>query len=103
MPWMADDALLPPGPRLPALVQTALWFGWPIRFMEWCNRRYGDCMTLRLAFGPPMVVVSDPALVDRILAAPPDTAPTGPENADTDHPLLLLRRHPRLLVHQRQG
>ena len=28
---------------------------------------------------------------------------TGPEYADTDHPLLLLRRHPRLLVQQRQG
>src|SRR2546430_13074170 len=30
-------------------------------------------------------------------------SPTGPENADPDHPLLLLRRRPRLLVQQRQG
>jgi cytochrome P450 len=78
---MTSRTALPPGPRLPALAQTALWFGRPIRFMEWCRRRYGDCVTLRLSFGPAMVMVSDPALVDGILAAPPAVAPTGPENA----------------------
>jgi cytochrome P450 len=92
---MAEHARLPPGPWLPALVQTALWMGRPIRFMEWCSRRYGDCMTLRLAFGPPMVVVSDPTLVDGILAAPPAVAPTGPENAILEpllgpHSVLML-------------
>ena len=79
--YMANRPRLPPGPRLPALVQTALWFGRPIPFMDWCRRRYGDCVTLRLGFGPAMVMVSDPALVDGILAAPPEVAPTGPENA----------------------
>jgi cytochrome P450 len=78
---MAELTRLTPGPRLPALIQTALWFGRPIWFMEWCRRRYGDCVTLRLAFGPATIVVSDPALVDGILAAPPAVAPTGPENA----------------------
>src|SRR6202043_1139682 len=78
---MTDRTALPPGPRLPGLVQTALWFGRPIQFMEWCRHRYGDCLTLRLPFGPAMVMVSDPALVDGILAAPPAVAPTGPENA----------------------
>jgi cytochrome P450 len=78
---MSCRAALPPGPRLPALAQTALWFGRPIRFMEWCRHRYGDCVTLRLSFGPAMVMVSDPGLVDGILAAPPAVAPTGPENA----------------------
>ena len=81
MQAMAELTRLPPGPRLPALVQTALWFGRPVWFMEWCRRRYGDCVTLRLAFGHPMVLFSDPALVDGILAAPPAVAPTGPENS----------------------
>src|SRR2546429_9714120 len=78
---MADEPRLPPGPRLPALVQTALWFERPVWFMERCRRRYGDCVTLRLAFGHPMVLFSDPALVEGIPAAPPAVAPTGPENA----------------------
>jgi cytochrome P450 len=80
---------------LPALVQTALWFGRPVWFMEWSRRRYGDCVTLRLPFGPAMVMVSDPALVEGILAAPPAVAPTGPENAVLEpllgpHSVLML-------------
>ncbi len=51
---------LPPGPPFPALVQTALWFGRPVGFLEWCGRRYGDVFTLRLALGPPTVMVSEP-------------------------------------------
>src|SRR5438132_7869375 len=92
---MAEQTRIPPGPRLPALVQTALWFGRPIWFMEWCRRRYGDCVTLRLPFGPAMVMVSDPALADGVLAAPADVAPTGPENAVLEpllgpHSVLML-------------
>jgi cytochrome P450 len=92
---MTERVALPPGPRLPVSVQTALWFGRPIRFMEWCRRRYGDCVTLRLPFGPAMVMVSDPALADGVLAAPADVAPTGPENAVLEpllgpHSVLML-------------
>jgi cytochrome P450 len=49
--------------------------------MEWCGRRYGDVFTLRLALGPPIVMVSDPALVERVLTLPSDMASTGEENA----------------------
>lgn len=77
---MASDPL-PPGPALPALVQTALWFARPVGFLEWCGRRYGDVFTLRLAPGPPTVMVSEPRLVERVLALPADTASTGEENA----------------------
>src|SRR5215472_6321077 len=72
---------LPPGPPLPALVQTALWLGRPVGFLEWCARRYGDVFTLRLALGPPVVMVSDPALAERILTLNADQASTGEENA----------------------
>jgi cytochrome P450 family 135 len=90
-----EEAALPLGPRLPAPVQTALWFGRPIRFMERCGRRYGDCFTLRLPFGPAMVVVSDPALADAVLGAPHEVAPAGPENAILEpllgpHSVLML-------------
>src|ERR1700716_3338419 len=30
---------LPPGPALPASLQTVLWLGSPVGFMEWCARR----------------------------------------------------------------
>jgi cytochrome P450 len=72
---------LPPGPPLPAFVQTALWLGRPVGFLEWCARRYGDVFTLRLAFGPPVVMVSDPALAELVLTLGPDHASTGEENA----------------------
>lgn len=72
---------LPPGPPFPMPVQTALWLGRPIGFMEWCDRRYGDVFTLRLAFGPPTVVVSDPPLVERVLTLAPEQATAGGENA----------------------
>jgi cytochrome P450 family 135 len=78
---MMDAGALPPGPPLPALVQTALWLGRPVGFLEWCSRRYGDVFTLRLALGPPVVMVSDPALAERILTLSADQASTGEENA----------------------
>jgi len=78
---MTDAGALPPGPPLPALVQTALWLGRPVGFLEWCSRRYGDVFTLRLALGPPVVMVSDPGLAERILTLNADQASTGEENA----------------------
>jgi cytochrome P450 len=99
---------LPPGPPLPALVQTALWLGSPTGFLERCARRYGDVFTLRLALGPPVVMVSDPALVERVLTLSADQATTGEENAILapllgDRSLLMLDgpdhlRHRRLLL-----
>src|SRR5215467_6562402 len=72
---------LPPGPRLPSVVQTALWLGWPAGFPRWCRRRYGDVFTLRLALGPPTVMVSEPRLVEQVLTLGADVASAGEENA----------------------
>src|SRR2546429_682596 len=72
---------LPPGPALPAWLQPALWFGWPVGFLERCARRHGDVFTLRLLLGPPTVMVGDPALADRVLALGADVATAGEENA----------------------
>jgi cytochrome P450 len=62
-------------------VQTALWLGRPIGFMEWCARRYGDCFTLRLALSPVIVMVNDPAKIARIVSAPAASATGGEENS----------------------
>ena len=36
------EALLPPGPRLPRIVQTAAFLIDPVRWIDSCRRRYGD-------------------------------------------------------------
>lgn len=58
---------LPPGPRLPALVQTLMWAAAPVRFGSSCLRRYGPLFTARiLGFGN-VVYVCSPEGIRRIL------------------------------------
>jgi cytochrome P450 len=95
MPGRDAAADLPPGPRLPVPLQTALWLGRPIAFQDRVARHYGDVFTLRLALGPPVVVVSRPELVERVLTLPVETATTGAENAVLapllgEHSVLML-------------
>jgi cytochrome P450 len=58
---------LPPGPRLPALVQTLLWAADPVGFATRCAARHGPLFTARiLGFGP-VVHVCTPDGVRRVL------------------------------------
>ena len=57
---------LPPGPRLPRLLQLTKWIFGPIPFMEACAERYGDPFTVRLFGVPPMVFVTDPSTIKQI-------------------------------------
>ncbi len=58
---------LPPGPALPALVQTVMWAVAPVWFGRMCLRRHGPLFTARiLGFGP-VVYVSSPETIRRIL------------------------------------
>lgn len=81
--WRQYDEVidrLPPGPRLPLPVQTALWLtrpAWPASFPA----RWGDPVTLRLAMGPPAVLTADPALAHRVLTLPVEDATGAEENA----------------------
>jgi cytochrome P450 len=59
---------LPPGPRLPAIVQTAKLLSSPLSFAESCRQRYGDWFTLNITGNRTYVVVSDPASVREILS-----------------------------------
>jgi cytochrome P450 len=61
-------AALPPGPRWPAVVQTAVWALAPVEFGRYCLRRYGPLFTARiLGFGP-VVHVCAPETVRRVLS-----------------------------------
>ncbi|MEO6081677.1 MAG: cytochrome P450 [Umezawaea sp.] len=58
---------LPPGPRLPGIVQTLWWAVSPVHFGTTCVKRYGPVFTARiLGFGP-VVHVCSPEGIRRIL------------------------------------
>jgi cytochrome P450 len=71
---------LPPGPRMPASLQTALW----VRRAQWmlgqCSRRFGDTFTLRIAGLGTWVVVSHPRDVETVFKADPEIARAGEAN-----------------------
>ncbi len=91
----AEPGALPPGPRLPALVQF-LHLGFrPIAFLEECDRRYGTPFTLRVPARPPLVMFSDPEAIREIFTGDPERLRAGEANNLLEpmlgqHSLLLL-------------
>ncbi len=91
----AEPGVLPPGPRLPALVQF-LHLGFrPIAFLEECDRRYGTPFTLRVPARPPLVMFSDPEAIREIFTGDPELLRAGEANNLLEpmlgqHSLLLL-------------
>jgi len=84
----APAGALPPGPRVPPIVQTLVWALAPTWVMDQCARRYGDTFTL--TFGPSgrkLVMVSDPEAVKTVFTAPPDVAPSA-ANASPIAPIM---------------
>jgi cytochrome P450 len=68
---------LPPGPRMPALLQTLGTWSRPTAFLERCRARYGKRFTNRLFGQPPLVMISDPDEIKQIFQAPPDVLHPG--------------------------
>ncbi len=68
----------PPGPREPAALQTVEWVVRPTALLRRAQARHGEPFTLRTAWADaPMVLVSDPAEIKRVYAAPPDVLQGG--------------------------
>jgi cytochrome P450 family 135 len=65
-------ARMPPGPRAPAVVQTARFVRDPVEFFERCRDRYGPAVTADLLGFGRTVWITDPKLVRRVLASPDD-------------------------------
>ena len=86
---------LPPGPRWPRAVQTALWAARPGPFLERCRRRYGDLFTVRpYGFGD-IVVVADPDAIKEVFTGDREVFAAGEANAAMSpvlghHSLLVL-------------
>ena len=67
---------LPPGPRIPPIVQTLAWGLAPTWLMERCAQRAGDTFTQTYApSGFQIVNVSDPQSAKTLLTAPEEVAP----------------------------
>jgi cytochrome P450 len=71
-------SVLPPGPREPAALQTVEWIVRPTALLRRAQARHGEPFTLRTAWSDaPLVLVSDPAEIKRVYAAPPDVLQGG--------------------------
>jgi len=97
-------AQLPPGPRLPGVVQAARFSRDPVGYLERNRRRYGDVFTIPFpAFGR-LVYLADPALVKQVFTGDPAIYHAGAANARALEP--ILGRHSLLTLdgdeHMRQ-
>src|SRR4051812_22141393 len=75
------EGTLPPGPKLPKVVQTLGFLFAGRRFLDACRRRYGDVVTMSTAFDSRFVMVFDPDLVKKVFQASPDRLRAGEANA----------------------
>ncbi|HEX4564553.1 MAG TPA: cytochrome P450, partial [Solirubrobacteraceae bacterium] len=68
---------LPPGPRIPSLLQTIGWWTRPTAILERYRARYGPRFTIRLTGQRAFVVISDPDEIKQVFTAPPDVLHPG--------------------------
>jgi cytochrome P450 len=74
------QARLPPGPRMPAWMQTSRWMFRPTEFMEHCRQRYGRLFTLRLGPAHSVIMVADPHLARKVMEGDPSVFRAGDTN-----------------------
>jgi cytochrome P450 family 135 len=72
---------LPPGPKEPALLQTVRFYRKPLDFLLAARERYGEPFTVNLLGFGTGVVVTDPAIVHRLVTGNPETFHGGEANA----------------------
>jgi cytochrome P450 len=72
---------LPPGPKIPAPLQTLGFILAPVQFIDAMRRRYGDVVTFSTSFDSGFVMVFDPDTVKQVFRAPPDRLRAGEANA----------------------
>src|SRR5436305_14038329 len=72
---------LPPGPRLPRVIQTLGFILGGVRFLEACRRRYGDLVTLGTMFDQGFVMVFDPGAVKELFQGSGSQLHAGEANA----------------------
>ena len=71
---------LPPGPRMPRLVQDVGWIARPLPWLERCRARYGDVFTLNVAQEGAWVMLGDPDHVKQVFTGDPAVFHAGEAN-----------------------
>jgi cytochrome P450 len=71
---------LPPGPRMPRAMQTAIWSRQAQWMLGQCRARFGDMFTLRIANEGTWVMVSDPESVKQVFTGDPRVFHAGEGN-----------------------
>ena len=72
---------MPPGPRLPRVVQTAGFMFGGVRFLDACRRRYGNAVTFSTLFDEQFVMIFDPELVKQVFQGSKEQLHAGEANA----------------------
>jgi cytochrome P450 len=92
---------LPPRPRMPRPVQTAIWSRQAQWLLSQCRRRLGPMFTLEIAYEGKWVIVTDPELVKEIFRGDPKVFHAGEGNEILrpllgEHSLLVLDDAPHM-------
>jgi cytochrome P450 len=92
---------LPPRPRMPGPVQTAIWSRQAQWLLSQCRRRLGPMFTLEIAYEGKWVIVTDPELVKEIFRGDPKVFHAGEGNEILrpllgEHSLLVLDDAPHM-------
>jgi cytochrome P450 len=72
---------LPPGPRMPRALQTAIWSRQAQWMLEQSRARFGEMFTIKIAHEGTWVMVSDPELVKQVFTGDPKVFHAGEGNA----------------------
>ena len=84
---MEARTALPPTPRMPRLVQTAIWSRQAQWMLTQCRSRLGPMFRLKIAYEGTWVVISDPEQVKQVFTGDPKVFHAG-EGNDILRPLL---------------
>lgn len=92
---------LPPGPRMPRVLQTAIWSRQAQWMLEQSRARFGDMFTIRIAHEGNWVMISDPAMVKQVFTGDPKVFHAGEGNQILrpilgDNSVLVLDEKPHL-------
>ena len=92
---------LPPGPRMPRALQTAIWSRQAQWFLEQSRARFGPMFSIKIAYEGDWVVLADPELVKQVFTGDPKVFHAGEGNQILrpilgDNSVLVLDEKPHI-------
>lgn len=78
---MSKGSALPPGPKLPPVVQAVAWARRPLPFLERCQKHFGDTFTIRVRHAGTWVILASPEDVKKVFTAPHSVLGVGLANS----------------------